>query len=62
MKVPGSLWNVRYFLKSFVDYVGAAINVLKENKLEIENNFFILDKTDVRLDKTALFAAKKIQS
>ncbi len=38
MKVPGSLWNVRYCLKSFVDYV--AINVLKENKLGIQNNFF----------------------
>lgn len=40
MKVPGSLWNVRYCLKSVVDYVGVAINVLKENKLGIQNNFF----------------------
>lgn len=41
MKVPGSLWNVRICLKSFVDYVGVAINVLKENKLGIQKkNFF----------------------
>ncbi len=54
--------------EELVDYAGAAIHVLKENKLEIQNNYiffsmgiftkicFILDKTDLRLD------AKKTQS
>lgn len=59
MKVPGSLWNVRYCLKSFVDYVGVAIKVLKENKLGIQKkNFFSMGiftkKCYIGLDKTAL--------
>lgn len=38
--VPGSFWNVCYCLKSFVDYVEVAVNVLNKMGIQKEEIFF----------------------
>lgn len=62
IKVPGSLWNVRYCLKSFVDYVEVAVNGNGNTK----RGYFLSRgywsrNFHTRLDKTALFAVGKPQ-